>query len=155
MHNIPNYCTVEDIAEDIKAALGIVPEKITLVQYKEKRRDNVQMTVVEGSKELMEATAKNKTIFIEYKRCRIDTTPILMTCKTCTLIGHTAKHCSGIPAPILVEHKQSNACLDCLVHNSKMASGGFNANRFRYMDHAKNSSECPTRKALLKKMKNI
>ena len=68
-------------------------------------------------------------------------------------IGHTANHCKGIPAPILVEHQTNQGCLDCLIFNDKMSRAGLPRSRWSFTDHKMNSSECPTKRALLKKMK--
>ena len=61
VHDIPSDCSMEDVQDNIRAALGYNPSKVILVRYKERR--NVQMAVVEGPAELMETAITRRTIF--------------------------------------------------------------------------------------------
>lgn len=156
VHDIPEGNTEKDIEEEIHNILGIKPEKVILLNYKDPKKKNVRLGVVEGGKSLIEVVKNRKSIFIDYRHCRVDTKPNLMRCKTCNLLGHTKNNCEGIPAALLLDYQQQQgkACLDCLAFNKRMSLAGFSTNRYRFTDHELDSRECPTKKAFLKKMSN-
>lgn len=153
VHDIPVGNTEEDIEEEIHNILGIKPDKVILLHYRDEKKKNVRLGVIEGSKSLADAVKNKKFLFIDYKHCRIDNKPNLMRCKTCKLLGHTKNNCGGIPAAVLLDYQQQQgkACLDCLAYNKRMALAGFSTGRYRFTDHELDSRECPTKKAFLKK----
>lgn len=153
VHDIPEGNTEVDVADEIHGILGIRPENITLVSYKDEKKKKFRLGIVEGNKDLIDAVKDRRYMFIDYRHCRIDMKPNLMRCKTCKLLGHTKNYCEGIPAAVLLDfQQQEKACLDCLAYNKRMAIAGFPNSRYRFTDHELHSRECPTKKAFLRKM---
>lgn len=152
VHDVPLEADEAFVLEDIATALQAQPTRVVSVPYKSQAKKDVKMIVVEGDEALMERAMKVNSIYIEYKRCRVDTTVIPMRCKKCNTLGHTLKNCKGIPSTLLVEHKKTNACLDCLMYNSKMSSAGFPKTRWRWTNHEIDSSTCPSKRAHIKKL---
>lgn len=149
IHDIPDYNSVDDVREDITRALGHAPLNIEFAYYREEAKKDVRMAIVECSKELWMAAETRRTLAIDLKRCRIDTSIRLMRCKDCKLYGHTKNHCTGIPEGV----KDKEGCQDCLVYNKRIADAGLHKSRLRNAQHQAGEKSCPTKQALLKKHK--
>lgn len=157
IHGVPNINTEDDIREDVAAALGSNPISVHKVLYKLKdnatpaQNGNVVMVAVECSREMLTAAEKRQSLLIGYRRCRIDTTPQLMKCKKCTLLGHTQNHCEGVAADLQAKKQSGNFCLDCLVYNDRITRAGLPKYRHRPVTHLAGSRECPTKRSMMKK----
>lgn len=156
VHDIPQENTEEEVLEEVHAMLTVKPDTVTLISYKDTTKKDVRLAIIEGNEELIEAAKKKRSLFINYKRCRIDTSIRLMRCQSCKLLGHTKNNCEGIPEAVLLDfqQQQGKSCLDCLAYNKRMSMAGFPRNRFRCTDHDKDTNECPTRKALMRKIRS-
>lgn len=153
VHDIPIYNTVENVREDLTAVLGHAPLSIEFAYYKEEAKKDVRMAIVQCTTELWLAAEKRRTVAIDLKRCRVDTTIKLMRCQTCKLYGHTRNHCTGIPVEVAENHESTKSCLDCLMYNRRIAEAGLHKSRLRHAEHPSGSKDCPTKQALLRKYK--
>mgnify|MGYP000904803091 CR=1 FL=1 len=73
LHDVPADCTEEDIAEEVHKSLDVKPESVMLATYKEEKKKDVKLAIVEGDKCLLDAAKGRRFLMLEYKRCRIDT----------------------------------------------------------------------------------
>jgi len=148
IHDIPEDLHVPDIAEHIEAATQAKPAKVSTVTYNSQAENSGKFAVVECEHALFNLMRRKRTLLLGYRRCRIDTSPLLMRCRTCSLFGHTKNTCPGIPEEIRPEPSQ---CLDCQVYNLRMKKAGLPRSRCRDTKHPAGSRDCPTKRCLVKK----
>lgn len=155
IHDIPKDITEEELKEDIAAAFTQLPEKIIFAPYKSPEKTVVKMAIVEVCEKMYQTALNKKTIFVEYQRCRIDSTQNLMRCKECNALGHTKNHCKGIPEAVKLDQEKNAGCLDCTLYNSRMSKAGFPKSRWRPSNHKLNSKDCPSKAAYEKKLRRV
>lgn len=90
IHGIPDRATEVNVALAIENRTGLRPSSTQLSKYKTK---DLQVANCACTEELYAALENVHTIFIHFKRCYIDTTPNLLSCKKCSALGHTGAHC--------------------------------------------------------------
>ena len=152
IHGIASEVTTEQIKEAITRKTGITTDEITLGKYKSNEKQVANCT---GSEQLYIALSEIKTLFIHLDRCRIDLRPNLLSCKRCSLLGHTAKNCkySDEEAETWKSHKADNnkPCGDCTAHNARIDR--MNGARVLKVNpnHQTRDEKCPIQRRHIKK----
>lgn len=142
----------EWVSSDIEDAFELKPDNVSFANYqKESKKNRYKFAVVECSKELYEKSLSRRSIVVAYKRCVVDSSPMLMRCKTCGLLGHTVNHCKGLPEKLQNLSSNSATCLDCAAYNLHLTEVGAPKVQFRSITHSTNSYTCGTKQAFTKK----
>ena len=121
VHGIPATATAQDITQALEYRTGRKPQTITLSKYKS---NELQVANCTCTGDMYAALENIYTLFIRYRKCKVDTKPNLLTCQKCYTLGHTSKHCPyGDDEASRMKSDAKNAkkpCLDCTAHNKKL-----------------------------------
>lgn len=140
VHRVP-LTVNEDKLKKALGSLGSELQDVKLIPYKQLLDTQLAILLLtEAGFQMMKSW---KRIKIEWAICPIDAKPLLLRCKSCALLGHTAKICNGLPEGIAKENRGSK-CIDCLSSNITLGCN-------RKTDHPTNDPSCPTRKVHLRR----
>lgn len=152
IHNLPKTATVEMINDAIEDAFQLLPHEVIFVDYKaNKRSSEYKLAIIVCNPELYDRATQKRSIVAAYKRCYIDTVPLLLRCHTCGLLGHAAKNCKGIADELKAVVTNNSKCIDCCAHNLHIFKSGAPKSQYRHTDHKTNSMSCPSKKIRMRK----
>ena len=148
VHALPMDATLVQVKAAIADLLKNSEYEVQVARYR--TRQDCQMAVIETNERNFNELKKAKTISINWQKCRIDTKPVLMKCRKCLMLGHTANHCKGLDDRLKVIRPDIQ-CLDCTYYNIMCTETGRPKSQQRKVTHPTGDKKCKTMKVHLKR----
>lgn len=153
IHGIPEEYNADELQLDLQAATGHSADKILFVPYSasNEKRKGCKLAVCQCSAQMFRAAQKKRGVRVGWSWCPIDARLRLPRCAICSLLGHTAKHCTG-SKPAQLAAGSAPVCADCTSYNQRISSSHLPHTRRRRADHPTGVKSCPTKICLLRKV---
>lgn len=143
IHRLPEGATIDEISRKIDVLIpnSLHEFNVEIFPYKNEKYRGENLAILKSTLKVYEALLRIPKITLDWRMCRVDTSPIPLKCKECGIMGHTKARCreSAIPESI---RNTPNECTDCLVQNYINSKNKYY--KVRDTKHQGNTNECKT-----------